>query len=72
MPTLGGSWPWPTPAAGVATLLTTTHDRPVDAINAGQALQRILLTAAARGAAAALHTQPIRGPPAHPLSDQGH
>ena len=50
--------PWPR-SAGVAALLTTAHDRPVDWINAGQALQRILLTAAAFGAAAALHTQPI-------------
>jgi hypothetical protein len=31
----------------------------VDWINAGQALQRILLTASASGAAAALHTQPL-------------
>jgi nitroreductase len=46
-------------SAGVAALLTTTHDRPLDWINAGQALQRILLTAAASGAAAALHTQPL-------------
>jgi Nitroreductase family len=46
-------------SAGVAALLTTAHDRPVDWINAGQALQRILLTAAASGAAAALHTQPL-------------
>ena len=50
--------PWPR-SAGVAALLTTAHDRPVDWINAGQALQRILLTAAAFGVAAALHTQPI-------------
>jgi nitroreductase len=50
--------PWPR-SAGVAALLTTTCDRPVDWINAGQALQRILLTAAACGAAAALHTQPL-------------
>ena len=46
-------------SAGVAALLTTAHDRPVDWVNAGQALQRILLTAAASGAAAALHTQPL-------------
>lgn len=31
----------------------------MDWINAGQALQRILLTASASGAAAALHTQPL-------------
>jgi hypothetical protein len=46
-------------SAGVAALLTTAQDRPVDWINAGQALQRILLTTAASGAAAALHTQPL-------------
>jgi hypothetical protein len=52
------SAPWPR-SAGVAALLTTAHDRPVDWINAGQALQRVLLTASAFGAAAALHTQPL-------------
>jgi hypothetical protein len=46
-------------SAGVVALLTTAHDRPVDWINAGQALQRILLTASTCGAAAALHTQPL-------------
>jgi hypothetical protein len=46
-------------AAGVAGLLTTTHDRPADWVNAGQALQRILLTASSCGVAAALHTQPL-------------
>jgi hypothetical protein len=47
-------------AAGIAALLTTAGDHPVDWINAGQALQRILLTASAGGAAAALHTQPLQ------------
>jgi hypothetical protein len=46
-------------SAGVAGLLTTTHDRNADWVNAGQALQRILLTASICGAAAALHTQPL-------------
>jgi hypothetical protein len=46
-------------SAGVAALLTTCEDRPADWINAGQALQRILLTASTYGAAAALHTQPL-------------
>jgi hypothetical protein len=50
--------PWPR-SAGVAALLTTADDRPVDWVNAGQGLQRILLTAAAFGVAAALHTQPL-------------
>jgi hypothetical protein len=50
------SWPR---SAGVAALLTTAGDRPVDWISAGQALQRILLIASSRGVAAALHTQPL-------------
>jgi hypothetical protein len=50
--------PWPR-SAGVVALLTTAHDRPVDWINSGQALQRILLTASTCGAAVALHTQPL-------------
>src|SRR5262249_51881403 len=45
--------------AGVAALLTTADDRPADWVNAGQALQRILLTASTCGVAAALHTQPL-------------
>ena len=49
-------------AAGVAGLLTTAADRPVDWVNAGQALQRILLTASTSGAAVALHTQPLELP----------
>ena len=49
---------WPR-SAGVAALLTTAGDRPGDWVNAGQALQRILLTASSCGAAAALHTQPL-------------
>ena len=46
-------------SAGVAAVLTTADDHPVDWIGAGQALQRILLTGSACGAAAALHTQPL-------------
>ena len=46
-------------AAGVVGLLTTAQDRPPDWVNAGQALQRILLTASTAGIAAALHTQPL-------------
>jgi len=49
-------------AAGVAGLLTTTADRPADWVNAGQALQRILLTASTAGAAVALHSQPLELP----------
>ena len=49
-------------AAGVAGLLTTAADRPADWVNAGQALQRILLTASTCGAAVALHSQPLELP----------
>jgi len=49
-------------AAGVAGLLTTAADRPLDWVNAGQALQRILLTASVCGAAVALHSQPFELP----------
>jgi hypothetical protein len=49
----------PFKSAGVAALLTTAQDRPADWINAGQALQRVLLTASTCGIAAALHTQPL-------------
>jgi hypothetical protein len=50
-------------AAGVAALLTTTAaDRPADWVQAGQALQRILLTASTCGAAVALHSQPLELP----------
>jgi hypothetical protein len=41
---------------------STAADRPVDWVNAGQALQRILLTASTCGAAVALHTQPLELP----------
>jgi len=46
-------------SAGVVCLLATSADRPADWVNAGQALQRILLTGAAWGVAAALHSQPF-------------
>jgi hypothetical protein len=60
MPPLGtASW---ARAAGVAGLLTTAADRPADWVNAGQALQRILLTAGTSGAAVALHSQPLELP----------
>ncbi len=58
-----GAASWSSPSAyrsaGVVCLLTTTGDRPVDWVNAGQALQRVLLTSATRGVAAALHSQPV-------------
>ena len=46
-------------SAGVACLLTTVGDGPCDWVNAGQAPQRVLLTSAACGVAAALHSQPL-------------
>ena len=46
---------WP----GAVCLLTTPGDSPANWVNAGQALQRILLTSAASGVAAALHSQPL-------------
>ena len=46
-------------SAGVVCLLATSADQPADWVNAGQALQRILLTSAACGVAAALHSQPF-------------
>jgi len=44
---------------GVVCLLATAGDRPADWVNAGQALQRALLTSATCGVAAALHSQPL-------------
>ncbi len=49
-------------SAGVACLLTTTEDRPADWVAAGQALQRLLLTGASCGVAAAMHSQPLELP----------
>jgi hypothetical protein len=62
----GRGWGLPTSSsaagprsAGVVCLLTTADDRPVDWVSAGQALQRVLLTSASCGVAAALHSQPL-------------
>jgi hypothetical protein len=44
---------------GVVCLLTTPSDSPADWVHAGQALQRILVTATASGVAAALYSQPV-------------
>jgi hypothetical protein len=52
----------PSRSAGVVCLLTTTGDRPADWVTAGQALQRVLLTSATCGVAAALHSQPLELP----------
>jgi hypothetical protein len=48
--------------AGVVGLLATAGDDAADWVNAGQALQRVLLTAGTCGVAAALHTQPLELP----------
>ena len=48
-----GRWP------GVVCLLATHADQPADWVGAGQALQHILLTCAAWGVAASLHSQPF-------------
>lgn len=47
-------------SAGTVCVLATSSDRPADWVGAGQALQRILLTSAAYGVAAALHSQPFQ------------
>ena len=49
-------------SAGAVCLLMTVEDRPADWVNAGQALQRMLLTSATCGVAAALHSQPLELP----------
>jgi len=46
-------------SAGVVCLLATSADQPADWVNAGQALQCILLTSTAWEVAAALHSQPF-------------
>ncbi|MHB1432461.1 MAG: Acg family FMN-binding oxidoreductase [Streptosporangiaceae bacterium] len=46
-------------SAGLVTVLSTAADRPEDWVNAGQALQRVLLLASASGVSAALHSQPL-------------
>jgi len=49
-------------SAGVVALLTTRGDTSADWVNAGQALQRVMLTATTCGAAVALHSQPLEFP----------
>jgi len=49
----------PTRVTGVVCLLTTNQDGPAAWVHAGQALQRILLTATTCGVAVALHSQPV-------------
>ncbi len=44
---------------GAVCLLTTPADGPMSWVNAGQALQRMLLSSTASGVAAALHSQPV-------------
>lgn len=47
-------------SAGTVCILATSSDGPADWVGAGQALQRVLLTSAAWGVAAALHSQPFQ------------
>ena len=55
--------PGPLPrSAGVICVLSTSVDEPRDWVQAGQALQRILLVASGAGIAAALHSQPLEVP----------
>ncbi len=49
-------------SAGAVAVLTTAADRPADWVNAGQALQRVLLLASSSGVSAALHSQPLEIP----------
>ncbi|HUA31877.1 MAG TPA: hypothetical protein VMC03_23560 [Streptosporangiaceae bacterium] len=49
-------------SAGMIALLTTAVDQPSDWIHAGQALQRVLLTASTCQVSAALHSQPLEIP----------
>jgi hypothetical protein len=64
----GRGWGLAAPAAagerspGVVCLLATSANEPADWVAAGQALQRVLLRAAACGVAAALHSQPLELP----------
>jgi hypothetical protein len=64
----GRGWGLAAPSAagerfpGVVCLLATAVNEPADWVTAGQALQRVLLRAAASGVAAALHSQPLELP----------
>lgn len=61
----GGWGPWAPDGAcvpGVIALLTTRVDRRPGWLVAGQALQRLLLHATARGVGVAFHTQPLEIP----------
>jgi len=65
----GHGWGFPSPSeipevrsAGVIGLLTTSVDQPSDWVHAGQALQRVLLTASSCHVAAAMHSQPLEIP----------
>lgn len=58
-----GSWyPDEPRAVGLVALLTTRDDRKPGWLTAGQAMQRLLLHATARGVTAAFHTQPLEIP----------
>ena len=46
-------------AAPTIAIISTTHDRPVDWVRAGQALERLLLEATAAGVSASFLNQPL-------------
>jgi nitroreductase len=48
-----------TPTVGI---LSTTHDRPIDWVRSGQALERLLLAATAAGLSASFMNQPLEQP----------
>ncbi|MCZ4602736.1 hypothetical protein O3S80_02905 [Streptomyces sp. Lzd4kr] len=58
-PRPGRRW---TPRTGTVAVLSTPGDSRTDWLRAGQALQRVLLHAAAHDVAAAFHTQPLELP----------
>jgi hypothetical protein len=49
-------------SAGAVAVLSTASDTTAGWVNAGQALQRVMLTATMCGAAVALHSQPLEFP----------
>ncbi|PWI20281.1 hypothetical protein DI272_03000 [Streptomyces sp. Act143] len=51
-----------TARTGTVVVLSTPHDTRLDWLRAGQALQRVLLYAAAHGVMAGFHTQPLELP----------
>jgi hypothetical protein len=59
LPTVTGN---PARSAGVVAVLSTASDRAENWVGAGQALQRVLLSATRGGVTAAMHSQPLEIP----------